>query len=308
MSRATMSDHSMSISPKSAIPAGIAFSCLSYALFNFHDATVKLLVVNIPVFEILFVRSLSILIGCILIGGRGHVRRTITSPVLKPMIFRSFLLLAAWLCYYSAAKHLPLGQLMTLYYAAPIAATLLAVPILKESVPPVRWIAILIGFAGVCAAAGITRLELSTAALLAITAAVLWASGTIYLRKTALSEKTLVQMTITNAMFVPAAAIALLFIGWATPSTAEIAMLVGVAILGGLAQYALFESIRRAPVSVLAPFEYTALIWAFLLGYLIWGDKPTLSVVIGALMIAAAGLLIVVSERRAWKKEKAQQR
>lgn len=297
----------MSISPKSTIPAGIAFSCLSYALFNFHDATVKLLVEDIPVFEILFVRSSAILIACILIGGgREHVRRTAASPVLKPMVFRSFLLLAAWICYYSAARDLPLGQLMTLYYAAPIAATLLAVPILRESVPPVRWIAILTGFAGVAAASGIARFEVSGAALLALASAVLWASATIYLRKTALSEKTLVQMTITNAMFVIAMAVATLLF-WKTPTPAQALMLAGAAVFGGLGQYALFESIRRAPVSVLAPFEYTALVWAFLLGYLIWGDRPTLNVVAGALLIAAAGLLIVLSERRAWKKQKAQQ-
>lgn len=298
----------MSPSTKSTIPAGIAFSCVSYALFNFHDAAVKLLVEgDIPVFEVLFTRSLAILIGCILIGGgRAHIARTIASPVMKPMMLRSVLLLGAWLCYYSAARDLPLGQLMTLYYAAPIAATLLAVPILKEIVPPIRWIAILTGFAGVAAASGITRLEVSGAALLALTAAVLWATATIYLRRTAMAEKTIVQMTITNAMFVIAMATATLFF-WKTPTLQQVLLLLGTAIFGGLAQYALFESIRRAPVSVLAPFEYSALVWAFLLGYVIWGDEPTINVVIGALMIASAGLIIVLSERLAWKKEKAQQ-
>lgn len=292
----------MSASTQNAIPAGIAFSCAAYALFNFHDAGVKLLVADLPVWEILFARSLGIVAGCVLIGGGpAQLVRSWQSPVLKPMVLRAFLLLAAWLCYYSAARNLPLGQLMTLYYAAPIAATLMAVPILGERVPPLRWIAILIGFAGVAAASGMARLEISGAAALALTAALLWASATIYLRRTARAEKSLIQMTISNAMFLLAMAIPTVLF-WKTPDARQALLLGCVVLFGGLGQYALFESIRRAPVSILAPFEYTALIWAFLLGYLIWGDRPTVNVVLGAVLITVAGFVIVMSERRAWKR------
>jgi drug/metabolite transporter (DMT)-like permease len=89
------------------------------------------------------------------------------------------------------------------------------------------------------------------------------------------------------------------------------AMLLGVGVLGGLAQFTAFEAIRRAPISILAPFEYTALIWAFVLGFLIWGDIPATNVAVGAALIAAAGLLIILSEKlgrkiRASNSEKSQ--
>jgi drug/metabolite transporter (DMT)-like permease len=74
-------------------------------------------------------------------------------------------------------------------------------------------------------------------------------------------------------------------------------MLLGVGILGGLAQYTYFEAMRRAPVSILAPFEYTSLIWAFALGFLIWGDIPSANVTTGAVLIGGAGILIIFSER-----------
>jgi drug/metabolite transporter (DMT)-like permease len=74
-------------------------------------------------------------------------------------------------------------------------------------------------------------------------------------------------------------------------------MLIGVGVIGGGAQFLLIEGMKRAPASVLAPFEYTALVWAFALGYLIWSDVPRSGVVYGATLIIAAGLMVIVGER-----------
>jgi drug/metabolite transporter (DMT)-like permease len=67
--------------------------------------------------------------------------------------------------------------------------------------------------------------------------------------------------------------------------------------IAALGQYAMFEGMRRAPVSILAPFEYTSLIWAFILGLLIWGDVPKHNVFLGAALIFAAGVTIILGER-----------
>jgi len=77
----------------------------------------------------------------------------------------------------------------------------------------------------------------------------------------------------------------------------QLGLLVGTGVVAGCAQFALFEGMRQAPVSVLAPFEYTSLVWAFILGYLIWADIPTHNVIVGAIMILGAGFIIIVSER-----------
>ena len=90
---------------------------------------------------------------------------------------------------------------------------------------------------------------------------------------------------------------AMLAFEWSNVDLKTSAMLLGVGILGGLAQYTYFEAMRRAPVSVLAPFEYTSLVWAFVLGFLIWGDIPASNVTLGAVLIGAAGLMILFSER-----------
>ena len=281
-----------------SVLSGILLTIFSYFLFTLQDASVKWLVVALPVWQILFVRSVTIFALCVAVGRGPLLRRSLRSPVLRPMILRNLLLLAAWLCYYTAARDLGLAELTTLYYAAPILITILAVPILKEDVPPLRWIAVVVGFIGVLVATDPfgTGLKLSLPVWLALQAAVFWAFSTVLLRKTALEEVTLVQMTISSGFFILFTGLAVT-VTWVPPSLADVALMVATGLIAGIAQYALFEGMRRAPVSVLAPFEYSSLIWAFALGFLIWGDIPAFQVFIGAALIFSAGMIIILGER-----------
>lgn len=283
--------------PKSVL-TGVLATVLAYFLFSVQDAAVKWLVVGIPVIQILFVRSITILAICLAIGRKEVVIQSIQSPVRGPMLIRAALLFAAWLSYYNAAKDLGLAELTTLYYAAPILITLLAVPILKEDVPPVRWLAVVIGFCGVIVATDLigTGLAISWPVWLAIQAAIFWAVSTVLLRKTALAERTIVQMTLSNFMLAAFAG-AMLYFYWVPATITELALSSLTGIIAALGQYAMFEGMRRAPVSILAPFEYTSLIWAFILGFVIWGDVPQQNVFLGAALIFAAGVTIIVGER-----------
>lgn len=286
---------------KSSIASGILFVSASYFLFTLHDAVIKLLVVDVSVWQIIFFRSLGILAACFIIGGRGFGLRVISSPIVKPMAIRSIVLLAAWLSYYTAAKSLQLAELTTIYYAAPIVATLLAIPLLGEKVPAPRWAAIILGFIGVIVASNPVGLAISLPVGLALTAAILWAGASVLLRKTAMSEKTLVQMSLTNGFFALMTC-AMAIYSWQPLTLKSAALLLVVGVLGGGAQASLFEAMRRAPVSVLAPFEYSSLIWAFVLGYVIWHDVPASNVALGAGLIFCAGLLIVANERLAARR------
>lgn len=287
-------------SSRERVFAGILLTSLSYFLFTVHDAAVKLLVATIPVWQVLFFRSLIILTGCTVAGGRPLLAAAIRSPIVRPMFLRSFLILAAWLCYYTAARDLQLAELTTIYYAAPIIVTVLSVVMLKEVVPWSRWAAVFIGFLGVFIACNPARLGLSTPVLLVIAAAFLWGMSIVLLRKLAMQEKTIVQMVLNNGFFLITAGLPLIFV-WQTPSPAQALLLFGAGGIAGLAQFTLFEGMRRAEASVIAPFEYTALVWAFLLGYLIWDDIPRIGVFIGAALIVGAGLLVLAGEHRRWR-------
>ena len=163
--------------PKTAF-AGILSTVLAYFLFSVQDASVKWLVTDIPVIEILFVRSVTIAAICAVIGRGPVIAQSLVSPMRGPMLLRSALLFSAWLSYYNAARTLGLAELTTLYYAAPILVTLLAAPILKEEVPPTRWLAVVVGFAGVTVATGLvgSGLRISWAVWLALQAAIFWAT------------------------------------------------------------------------------------------------------------------------------------
>jgi drug/metabolite transporter (DMT)-like permease len=278
---------------------GMGLGAFAYFLFALHDACIKLLVVGgIPPWQVLLFRSTLIVAVCLAGGGRRVVERAVATPIKGALLGRAVITLIAWLCYYSAARSLPLAQLLTLYFAAPIVTSLLAVPMLRERVPPLRWVALALGFAGVVVACEPGRLALSFAAVLALTAALFWGYAIILMRQTALGESNLLLMLYTNAVFLVATAVGCAVFGWRVPSGGELALLVAVGVIGAGGQLALFEGMRHAPASIMASVEYTALVWAFVLGFTIWGDIPRVGVFAGAGLILASGVVLIAGERR----------
>lgn len=276
--------------------AGILFTAAAYFLFSAQDASIKLLVAGMTVWQIMFFRSVTVLAACGAIGRRTLFADTANSPIVRPMLVRSAFTLAAWLCYYNAARSLQLAELTTIYYAAPIIVTVLSVVMLGETVPLLRWAAVFVGFVGVFIACDPARLGFSVPVLLVLAAALLWGIAVVLLRKTAMQERTTIQLVLNNFYFLLFSAVPAL-IWWRMPDAPQLMLLMSVGALGGVAQYMLFEGMKRAPVSIVAPFEYTSLVWAFALGFAIWGDVPRTEVFMGAALIIGAGLLIVGNER-----------
>jgi drug/metabolite transporter (DMT)-like permease len=276
--------------------AGILLTSAAYFLFSAQDAAIKLLVATMSVWQVMFFRSVVVLGGCLVIGGPKLFVDSVRSPIVTAMLGRSVLILSAWLCYYTAARDLQLAELTTIYFAAPVIVTVLAIPILGEHVPIVRWVAVLTGFVGVYVACDPTSVGLTLPIVLVLAAAFLWALSIVLLRKMALRERTMIQLVLNNAFFLFVSIGPLVWL-WRTPDGMQLALLAGVGALGGVAQFMLFDGMKRAPASVLAPFEYTSLIWAFALGYLIWNDLPREAVFYGAILIVGAGLIIIASER-----------
>lgn len=276
---------------------GIGLGLLAYSLLAWQDATIKWLVTALPVWQILFARSAIVTLGCLWAGRGALVRHAIRTPTAGLLLRRGAITLAAWSCYFTAAKALPLAQLVTLYFTAPIIVTLLAAPLLGERVGPVRWAAVGSGFVGTLLSVNPLGVSLSLATVLVLVAAALWAYGVILTRQIARREPSLVQMFYTNSFFLVATGVGAA-LTWHPLNLFQAGFLVQVGILGGLGQLSLFEAARRAPASLTAPLEYTALVWAFLLGFAIWGDVPHYRVIIGAGLILCAGFALLSMERR----------
>jgi S-adenosylmethionine uptake transporter len=279
----------------------IALATMGYACFAAQDAIVKWLVAHLPVWQVLFSRSLVILALLAVTDRSGAYRSAIASRSKPALAGRAVLILVAWLSYYTASRSLGLAQLVTLYFAAPIFVVVLSVVMLKERVTPPRWAAVLGGFAGVVLAAGPSLALDAIPAAMTLFAALTWAMTTILVRIISRRETTPTQMVVSNFLFAVACGVALPWI-WVTPSATDLVLLVGLGIVGGSGQFLVFESFRLAPAAAVAPFEYTNLVWAFILGYVIWHDIPGPMVFAGAGLIVLSGVGLILAESRAEKR------
>lgn len=290
----------MSLTRESAsgtVLAGIGFAIAGYGLFTLQDAAVKWLVTDHAVWQVLFVRSVTLTATLLLIGRRPAVEKAMRSRHKGAMLLRAPVILGAWICYYSAARHLGLAELTTLYYAAPIIVILLSIALLKEKVHATRWIAVGIGFAGVLVAANPGDRPDLMPTILVLIAATLWAWSNILVRQIMAYETTGNQMLFTNASFAVITAVAMPWL-WSPPDALGWSLMIGLGLLSGVGQYLLFEGFRLAPASAIAPCEYTSLVWAFLLGYVIWNDVPAATVFLGAGLIVLGSLVLVLTEHR----------
>jgi drug/metabolite transporter (DMT)-like permease len=187
-------------------------------------------------------------------------------------------------------------------FAAPLIVVALAALILKERVRAYRWGAVAIGFFGVIVmltpyldirddvAAGP-----AIGALFALLAAFCNAGTVIETRRLTDTETT-AAIVFYFSVFCAFAGLLTLPFAWHPPTELEFAKLVAIGVLAGVAHILLTEGYRFAPASLLAPFEYTAMVWASGLGYVMFGETPTPAILLGAFIVAASGLFVLWRE------------
>jgi drug/metabolite transporter (DMT)-like permease len=287
----------MSVFKSNSSLYGVALGLAGFFIFPLHDALAKLLVRDLSVWEIMFVRSCSILMIVFAINGKAPLPRAYRSPVRSLLALRALIIVGAWALYYSAARSLALGEMVTIYFGSPILVALMAGPVLREQVSTSRWVAVSLGFVGVVIACR-PGFSAGGPVLLALCAAALWSISTILIRLTKLSEPTSVNMLMTNLGFFVLAGLILPWV-WKMPSAQDCALLLALSLAGASAQFLVFEALRRASASTIAPLEFTSLLWAFVLQLVVWGNIPDGFVMLGALLIGCSGLLIVSIE---WKE------
>jgi drug/metabolite transporter (DMT)-like permease len=286
----------MSIFKSNSSLHGVLLGLAGFCVFPIHDAVAKLLVSDLSVWQIMFFRSSVILTLVMIFSGTSPFPRAYRSPVRGLLGLRALVIVAAWALYYSAGRYLALSEMVTIYFGSPILVALMAGPILRERVTLTRWLAISAGFVGVVVACR-PGVSASVPILMALGAATLWSISTILIRLTRLSEPTSVNMVMTNLGFFILAGAILPFV-WKTPSTHDCVLLVVLSLAGASSQFLVFEALRRASASTIAPLEFTSLAWAFILQFLIWGEAPDAYVVLGASLIGLSGVIVISIEWR----------
>lgn len=277
--------------------AGIGMMLLGILMFSVNDMMGKWLVATYTVGQVLLLRSAAALAVLAPFVIRQGLMRTLRPERPGLQVLRVALGSGEVALFYLAVSYLPLADTMTLWLAAPVWSALLAALLLGERVDAWRWLAIAAGFAGVAIALDPTGASLSMPALLALLGSILFAGMMIagrYLRGT--PDVTLVAWQTLGALLM---GLVLLPFGWVTPSWADAALLGLLGIVAMVAHLCVTRSLKLAEASVVVPYQYTLIVWALVFGWLVFGDWPTPTMLAGSALIVAAGLALILLERRA---------
>jgi drug/metabolite transporter (DMT)-like permease len=278
---------------------GIAFMIAAVAVFSIMDALMKRLSMRYGALQIACLRSVSSLL-CMMayIAWRGSWRTLrATAPLLH--VFRGALGVTMLASFVFAVRSLTLAQTYSMFLAAPLLMTALSVPIHGERVTLRRWVAIVCGLGGVLLILqpwGKGTFSMVAAAAAAL-ATVCYSLSAITVRSLG-ARNTSSSMVVWYLALVGAGSGLLAVRGWESVQPDDWKWLTAIGISGGLGQLWLTEAFRRAPPSVVGPFEYTAILWAFIIDWFFWAAVPSISLVLGAGVVIASGIYVIWDERR----------
>lgn len=276
--------------------AGIGMMVLGLFLFSVNDTLGKWLVATYSVGQILLLRSLAALVCLAPFIAREGVGAFQAAPRPGMQVLRVVFSTLEVAFFYWAVAGLPLADVMTFYLAGPIYVTALSVVLLRERVNARRVLAILAGFVGVLIVLRPSAATLTLPALIALGGSVFFALLMITTRSLRGTSDTVLVTGQTLGAGLAGAVLALF--GWVTPSAFDLALLSLLGIVALVAHVCVNRSLKLAPASVVVPYQYTLLVWAALFGYLVFGDVPPWTTLVGAAVIVGAGLYIFLDERR----------
>jgi drug/metabolite transporter (DMT)-like permease len=214
-----------------------------------------------------------------------HVPRSVSQGVSQTFLLIAFSMMS-------------LAGAIAINFSSPLFATLISALLRKEAVGQARWLALLLGFCGVLIVAHPGSETFQVGALFALGNAVLYGSVTAGVRGMTATESaqtlTLYQLTLLTLLFA-----LLLPLGWISPGPVDLGWIVFNGVSNAVGQYWWTRALHLAPASAVAPFFYLSLVWASILGFAIWGEVPTISLLIGSAVVIASGLFLLWRETNA---------
>ena len=286
---------------------GITCKVASVLGFTVMAALIKFASETCPTTQVCFFRSFFALLTIVAVmAWRGEFPAALRTSNPWGHLWRGALALASMVCNFSAIALLPLPDAIAIGYAMPLFVTIFAAVLLGEVVRSFRWTAVAVGLAGVLiilwprlsvitGAMGSTGEAFGAAA--ALSGAATGALGAIVASRLVMAERTPTIVFYFSAICSAGFMLALPFV-WKTPDAATFAALVMAGILGGVSQLLVTESYRHADTSTVAPFEYTSMLFGIILGLVVFGELPTVPLLVGAAVVIAASLMVIWRERR----------
>ena len=285
---------------------GIGLKILSVTVFTLMAVCVKYVAPRIPAGEAVFFRSffaMPVIVAWMV--WTGNLRHGLDTVNPMGHVWRGLVGTSAMIMGFIALGLLPLPEVTALGYAAPLLTVIFAAMFLGETVRVFRMTAVIVGLIGVLIVLSprLTVMSVDAAskvqtigAMAALIAAVFAALAQVFIRKLVSTEQT---AAIVFYFSLTATALSLLTIpfGWVVPTPFDATLLIGVGLMGGVGQILLTESYRHAETGVIAPFEYVSMVLSLILGYLVFAEVPTFTMLVGASLVVAAGLFIIWRER-----------
>lgn len=306
-----MPDHTLTadtLPPPARRPLrGIALKLGSVLIFIVMAALIKTTAAHVPSGEAVFFRSFfAIPVIVVWLGMRRELRTGFVAVQPLGHVWRGLMGTCAMGLGFAALGYLPLPEVTALGYAAPLLTVIFAAMFLGEEVRAFRIAAVALGLIGVMIVLS-PRLSIlhgettghreALGAMMVLGGAVFTALAQVFVRKLVMTEKT---PAIVFWFSLTASGLSLLTLpfGWVVPTPLEAATLIGAGLLGGLGQILLTSSYREADASLVAPFDYASMIFALLIGWFVFAEMPSWTMLGGAALVVTAGILIIWRERQ----------
>ena len=291
----------MTAQPAPPTLAGIGLMVLGIFLFCCNDALGKWLLGTYSVWQMLVIRSIgAIALLSPFIWREGRVAFA-GAPRPGLQVLRVSLSVIESIMFFWALSYLPLADTVTFYLAAPIYVTAISALFLKERVGWRRWSAVVVGFVGVIIALRPSSATLTWPALIAIVGSLGFAVFLIITRMLRGTSDVAMVSGQFGAMLLVSGAIAP--IGWISPSALDFGLMLVLGVVAMSAFACMNRSLKLAPASVVVPYQYTMIVWAVVLGWLVFGDVPDAFTLTGAAIIIGAGLYILWREQIVARRE-----
>lgn len=285
---------------------GIALKVVSVMFFVVMSALLKA-APDVPVGQMIFFRSFFAVFPILLfLAWRGELVEGFRTSRPLAHVGRGLIGMAGMSLIFFALTRLPLPEATTINYATPLLIVIFGAVFLKETVRFYRWSAVIVGLGGVLIVmwprltvltGGGAGLNETLGALAALGGCVTAALASLTIRNLLQTERSatiVVYFSLSCSVF----ALLTLPFGWVVPDRVTLVLLIGSGLLGGLGQICLTEAYRHADISVVAPFEYSSMLVAIVLGYVVFGDVPTIQMLVGGSIVVASGIFIILRERR----------
>jgi len=283
---------------KNNINAAAFFMIISVTGFSIMDLSVKWTTASYPIGEVIFFRMIFGIIPLVFVVPKDRWQNLFETKKSGLHFVRCFTGTCALFAVYASLHYLPLAQTVSLTFASPIFSTILSIFILREVVRRRRWMAIILGFFGVCVLVNPFSTSFSIYMILPLIFCFFFAMVSISIRKLSETEPTyLVALYFTIFGIIASLITIPLFGAWKIPtSTFDLFILLCVGVSGGIGNLALTAAFKNAEVSIVTPLKYLSLIYAVIFGYLIWGEIPTWNTYVGAILIVISSLIILRRE------------